>query len=96
MCPGWCPGGTARPSVFHLRARVPKFLGDFFEQAAETLGEPLFGASNGPTGGPTPVTFLSDSDKLAALKAELQEKLLQIEGFEGRARQDSNLRPSDS
>ena len=45
---------------------------------------------------PTPVTFLSDPDKLAEPKAELQEKLLQIEEFEGRARQDSNLRPSDS
>jgi hypothetical protein len=75
---------------------VPDFLSDFLEQAAETLGEPLFGASNGPTGGPTPVTFLSDPDKLAALKAELEEKLLQIQEFEGRARQDSNLRPSDS
>jgi hypothetical protein len=30
------------------------------------------------------------------LKAELRQKLLQIEEFEGRARQDSNLRPSDS
>ena len=29
---------------------VPDFLSDFLEQAAETLGEPLFGASNGPTG----------------------------------------------
>jgi hypothetical protein len=69
---------------------------DLQEQAAEALGELLFGASNGPTRDPTPVTFLSDPDKLAALKAELQEKLLQIEGLEGRARQDSNLRPSDS
>jgi hypothetical protein len=51
------------------------------EQAAETLGEPPFGASNGPTGDPTPVMFLSDPDKLAALKAELEEKLLQIRGF---------------
>jgi hypothetical protein len=75
---------------------VPNFLGDFSEQAAESLREPLFRASNGPTGGPTPVTFVSDPDKLAALKAELQEKLLQIREFEGRARQDSNLRPSDS
>jgi len=75
---------------------VPDFLGDFLEQAAETVGEPLFGASNGPTGSPTPVTFLSDPDKLAEPKAELQEKLLQIEEFERRARQDSNLRPSDS
>ena len=31
----------------------------FLEQAAETIGEPLFGASNGPTGGPTPVTLTS-------------------------------------
>jgi hypothetical protein len=75
---------------------VPDFLGDFLEQAAETLGEPLFGASHGPTGGLTPFTFLSDPDKLATLKAELEEKLLQIREFEGRARQDSNLRPSDS
>jgi hypothetical protein len=69
---------------------------DLQKQAAEALGELLFGASNGPSGDPTPVTFLSDPDKLAALKAELEEKLLQIEEFEGRARQDSNLRPSDS
>jgi hypothetical protein len=34
---------------------VPDFLGNLLEQAAETLGEPLFGASNGPTGVPTPV-----------------------------------------
>jgi predicted nuclease of predicted toxin-antitoxin system len=30
------------------------------------------------------------------LKEKLQEKLLQIQELEGRARQDSNLRPSDS
>jgi hypothetical protein len=60
---------------------VPDFLGDHLEQAAENLGEPLFGASIDPTGGPTPVTFLSDLDKLAEPKAELQEKLLQIEEF---------------
>jgi hypothetical protein len=69
---------------------------DLQKQAAEALGELLFGASNGPSGDPTPVTFLSDPDKLAALKAELEEKLLQIEEFEGHARQNSNLRPSDS
>jgi hypothetical protein len=34
---------------------VPDFLGEFLEQAAETLGEPLLGASNGPTEDPTPV-----------------------------------------
>jgi hypothetical protein len=61
---------------------VPDFLGDFLEQAAETLGEPLFEASNGSTGDPTPVTFLSDPDKLAESKAELQEKLLQIREFQ--------------
>jgi hypothetical protein len=33
---------------------------------------------------------------LAALRAELQQKLLQIQELAGRARQDSNLRPSDS
>ena len=69
---------------------------DLQKQATEALGVLLFGTSNGPSGDPTPVTFLSDPDKLAALKAELQEKLLQIEEFEERARQDSNLRPSDS
>ena len=73
-----------------------KWLRSTLEQAAETPGEPLFGASNGPTGDPTPVTFLSDPNKLAALRAELQQKSLQIEEFEWRARQDSNLRPSDS
>jgi hypothetical protein len=69
---------------------------DLQKHAAEPLGELLFGASDGPTGDPTPVTFLSDPYKLAESKADLQEKLLQIEEFEGRARQDSNLRPSDS
>ena len=44
---------------------------------------------------PTPFTLPSNPDELATLKAELQEKLLQIEELEGRARQDSNLRPSD-
>jgi hypothetical protein len=38
----------------------------------------------------------SDPDQLAVMKAELEQKLLQIEEFEERARQDSNLRPSDS
>ena len=61
---------------------MPDFLGDFLEQAAETLGEPLFGASNGPTGGPTPVTFLSDPDKLAELTVELAETFLQIREFQ--------------
>jgi len=45
---------------------------------------------------PTPFTLPSNPDELATLKTELQEKLLQIEKLEGRARQDSNLRPSDS
>jgi hypothetical protein len=66
-------GGSAFSS--HLKSTL--------EQAAETPGEPLFEASNGPTGDPTPVTFLSDPDKLAALKAELQEKPLQIAVFCG-------------
>jgi len=73
-----------------------KWLRFTLEQAAETPGEPLFGASNGPTGDPTPVTLPSNPKELAALKAELEQKLLQIRMFEGRARQDSNLRPSDS
>ena len=45
---------------------------------------------------PTPFTLPSNPDELATLKTELQQKLLQIEKLEGRARQDSNLRPSDS
>ena len=53
------------------------------ELAAETSGEPLFGASNGPTGDPTPVTFLSDPDMLATLKTELHKKPLQIAVFCG-------------
>ena len=69
---------------------------DLQKQTAEALGELLFGAQNGPTGNLTPVTLPSDPENLAELKAELKEKLLQIEEFEGRARQDSNLRPSDS
>jgi integrase len=69
---------------------------DLQKQAAEALGELLFGAQNGPAGEPTPVTLPSNPEELAMLKAELRQKLLQIEEFEGRARQDSNLRPSDS
>ena len=69
---------------------------DLQEQAAEALGELLFGPQDGAAEDPTPVTFLSDPDQLAALKAELHQNLLQIEKLEGRARQDSNLRPSDS
>ena len=69
---------------------------DLQKQAAEALGELLFGASDGPIGSPTPVTLPSNPEELAMLKMELRQKLLQIEEFEGRARQDSNLRPSDS
>jgi hypothetical protein len=69
---------------------------DLQKQAAEALGELLFGAQNGSAADSTPVTLLSNPEELSALKAELQQKLLQIEEFEGRARQDSNLRPSDS
>jgi hypothetical protein len=38
----------------------------------------------------------SNPEELATLKEKLQETFLQIRGFAGRARQDSNLRPSDS
>ena len=69
---------------------------DLQKQAAEAIGELLFGVPNQPAAGSTPGTLPSNPEELAALKAELQEKLLQIEEFEGRARQDSNLRPSDS
>ena len=71
-------------------------LANLQKQAAEALGELLFGASDGLSGDPTPVTLPSNPEELAAVKEELQKKLLQIEEFEGRARQDSNLRPSDS
>ena len=69
---------------------------DLQKQAAEALGELLFGTSNGPGGEPTPVTLPSNPKVLDALEAELKEKLLQIQELKGRARQDSNLRPSDS
>jgi hypothetical protein len=69
---------------------------DLQKQAVEALEELLLGAPNDSNGDPTAVTFLSDLDKVPALKAELEEKLLRIGEFEGRARQDSNLRPSDS
>jgi hypothetical protein len=69
---------------------------DLQKQAVEALEELLLGALNDSNGDPTAVTFLSDLDKVPALKAELEEKLLRIGEFEGRARQDSNLRPSDS
>ena len=69
---------------------------DLQKQAAEALGELLFGDPDGPAADPTPVTLPSNPEELAALKAELEEKLLQIQELEGRARQDSNLRPSDS
>ena len=69
---------------------------DLQKRAAEAIGELLFGAQEGASGGPTPVTLPSNPEELAALKAELQKKLLQIQELEGRARQDSNLRPSDS
>ncbi len=69
---------------------------DLQKQAAEALGKLLFEASDKPAEDSTPVTLPSDPEKLAALKLELEEKLLQIQEFEERARQDSNLRPPDS
>jgi hypothetical protein len=69
---------------------------DLQKQAAEALGELLLGAKIGPTGDPTHGTLPSNPEELTTLKAELRQKLLQIEEFEERARQDSNLRPSDS
>jgi len=69
---------------------------DLQKQAAEAIGDLLFGVQDGSIGSPTAVTLPSNPEKLAALKTELRQKLLQIEEFEGRARQDSNLRPSDS
>ena len=68
---------------------------DLQKQAAEVLGDLLFGAPNGSAGDPTPVALPSDSYQLSALKAELQEKLLQTTVFLERVRQHSNLRPSD-
>jgi hypothetical protein len=64
--------------------------------AAEAIGELLFGPQNAPNGGHTSAAPPSNPEDLAMLKAELQQKLLQIEELEARARQDSNLRPSDS
>ena len=98
------PGSTAAPV---LRDRWPDFARSIDSAGPRSaralrgyrrgfLGEPLFGPQNGPNEGPTPVTLPSNPEELAILKYELQQKLLQIEEFEGRARQDSNLRPSDS
>jgi hypothetical protein len=56
----------------------------------------FFGDRNASAADPTPVTLLIAPERLAKLKTELPEKLLQIQELEGRARQDSNLRPSDS
>jgi len=69
---------------------------DLQKQAAEAIGDLLFGVANEPAAGSTPVTLPSNPKELAALKAELEQKLLQIQELAGRARQDSNLRPSDS
>jgi hypothetical protein len=67
-----------------------------YKQVAEALGELVFGDRDPSVADPTPVTLLTNPERLAKLKAELQEKLLQIQESERRARQDSNLRPSDS
>lgn len=69
---------------------------DLQKEAAEALGELLFGPPNAPAEDPTPVTLPSNAEDLEDLEAELKEKLLQIQEFKERARQDSNLRPSDS
>ena len=69
---------------------------DLQKQAAEALGELLFGDPNAPAEDPTPVTLPSDAGELDALEVKLKEKLLQIQELKERARQDSNLRPSDS
>ena len=47
---------------------------DLQKQAAEALGKLLFGVLNRPAVDPTPVTFLSDPDKLAALKGGATRK----------------------
>jgi hypothetical protein len=79
----FCWEGTIKPDGIH-------------KQAAEALGELLLENRDGSAVDPTPVTHLTDSERLAKPKAELPEKRLQIQDLEGRARQDSNLRPSDS
>ena len=68
---------------------------DLQKQAAEALGELLFGPQNVPAGGHTPATPPSNPEDLAMLKAELQQKLLQIEELEARARKDPDIRLSD-
>ena len=69
---------------------------DLQKQAVEALGELLFGEPDEPAEGSTPVTLPSNAEDLGAMETELKEKLLQIQELKGRARQDSNLRPSDS
>ena len=58
------------------------------EEAAGRLQRLLFG--------PTPVTFPSDDENASRNDEERQEKIPRLQGFLWRARQDSNLRPSDS
>jgi hypothetical protein len=45
------------------------------------LAQLLFEASDDPAGDFAPVTLPSDPDHLVAMKAELEQKLLQIQGF---------------
>lgn len=68
---------------------------DLQKRAAEALGELLFGPQNAPARAHTPATAPANPEVLAMLKAELQQKLLQIEELEARARQDPDIRPSD-
>ena len=56
---------------------------DLQNQAAEALGELLFGTQDGTYEDSTPVTLPSNPERLAELKAELQEKLLQIQCLRG-------------
>ncbi|MDP9440474.1 MAG: site-specific integrase, partial [Actinomycetota bacterium] len=61
---------------------------DLQKQAAEALGELLFGTPNAPAEEPTLVTLPSDDGELDALEAELKKKLLQVQELKGRVRQD--------
>ena len=71
--------------MFTLRARVPNILGDFSDQVAETLGSRLSGLRTDQPGPYSRHVPVRDPDKMAALNAELEEKLLQIQELEGRS-----------
>ena len=73
---------------------TPKILCEVLYKHA--IERPSASSYSGTVTRPQRTLHPSNPEELATLTEKLQEKLLQIRGFEERARQDSNLRPSDS